>query len=734
MSKLIAVSVVAGAQQWVNDAEESLQKAIDSFGPEQAIELPNTGYYLPVIYGLTGIKVEKVKDMEQVLAHARELLPPEITERLWTPYLGSALDAGMATLFAQEIIEALRYLHEPGFYTETDTPTEDNLWLGAADDIIMRERGVEFVDGTAPGFAAITGSAPDVETAVKLAQELKEKMLYVFIAGKNQVNKVSFAEQLVEGGMELGWNTRLVPFSPYVSGHIFSLGFATRAALAFGGVQAGDYRNVLKYNKDRVFAFVLALNEVSDKKYATAAGAISYGFPTIADTPIPEILPTGVCTYEHVVSSVPHDEMVQRAIEVRGLKVVVTEVPVPVAYGPAFEGERIRKGEYQVEMAGPKSAGFELTEIADDVEDGKVTVVGPEIDEVEAESTVPFGIHVEVSGRKMQKDFEPILERQGHSFFNEAEGVLHMGQRDTIWFRISKRAHDAGLTFADLGKIIHARYHGEFGEVVDKVQVTIYTKQEDVERLLEKAQAAYAERDERLGSLTDESVDTFYSCTLCQSFAPTHVCVITPERPGLCGSYNWLDGKAAFEINPTGGNQPVAKGETVDDDRGQWSGVNDFVRENSQGSVEAFNTYSMMENPMTSCGCFEVISCVLPMCNGIMTVNREFKGDTPSGMKFSTLAGSVGGGVQSPGFLGHSKFYMGSPKFISADGGIKRLVWMPKELKEEMREFLQAAGERVGIPDLVDKIATEEDAVEESEVLEYLQKVGHPAVEMESLF
>jgi acetyl-CoA synthase len=732
MSKIIATSVIAGAHQFVNEAEESLQKAIDTAGPEAAIELPNTGYYLPVIYGLTGIRVEKVKDMEQVLAHARELLPEGPTERLWTPYLGTALDAGVATLFSCEIIESLRYILEPGFYTETDAPTADNLWLGAADDVIMRERGVEFVDGTAPGFAAITGAAPDVETAVAIAQQLKEKMLYVFIAGKD--DGVSFAEQLQEGGVEMGWNTRLVPFSPYISGHIWSLGFATRAALAFGGVQAGDYRNILKYNKDRVFAFVLAFGHVTDRKYAAAAGAISYGFPTIATSDIPQILPTGVCTYEHVVSNVACEDIVARAIEVRGLKVVVTEVPVPVAYSPAFEGERIRKGEYWVEMAGPKSMGCEFTEIADDVEDGKVTVVGPEIDELEQGSTVPFAVHAEVSGRKMQKDFEPILERQGHSFFNEAEGVLHMGQRDTVWMRISNKAKEAGFKFEHLGKIIHARYHADFGTVVDKVQVTIYTKQEDVEKIMERAAKAYHERDERLGSLTDESVDTFYSCILCQSFAPTHVCVITPERPGLCGSYNWLDGKAAYEMNPTGGNQPVPKGQTMDDARGQWSGVNEYVREHSQGQVEAFNTYSMMENPMTSCGCFEVISCVLPMCNGIMTVNREFKGDTPSGMKFSTLAGSVGGGVQSPGFLGHSKFYMGSPKFISADGGIKRLVWMPKELKEEMREMLQKAGEREGVPDLVDKIATEENGTEEEEVLEYLTKVGHPALEMDPLF
>ncbi len=732
MSKIIATSVIAGAHQYVAEAEEAFEKAMDTAGPEATIELPNTGYFLPVIYGLTGIKVEKIKDIEQVLRHARELLPEGPAGRLWTPYLGTALDAGVATLFSCEIIESLRYLLEPDFYTATDSPTDDNLWLGAADDLIMRERGVEFVDGTAPGFAAITGAAPDVETAVGIANQLKQKMLYVFIAGKD--GGVSFAEQLVEGGVDLGWNTRLVPFSPHVSGHIWSLGFAARAALSFGGVEAGDYRKVLRYNKERIFAFVLAFGEVTDRKYAVAAGAISYGFPTIATSDIPEILPTGVCTYEHVVSNVACEEIVNRAIDVRGLKVVVTEVPVPVSYSPAFEGERIRRGEYWVEMGGPKSLGCEFTEIAGEVEDGKVTVVGPEIGDVEEGSTIPIAIHAEVQGRKMQKDFEPILERQGHSFFNEAEGVLHMGQRDTVWMRISKRAHDAGFTFEHLGKIIHARYHADFGEVVDKVQITVYTKQEDVERVLERARLAYHERDERLGSLTDESVDTFYSCILCQSFAPTHVCVITPERPGLCGSYNWLDGKAAYEMNPTGGNQPVPKGETLDEDRGQWSGVNEYVKEHSQGQVEAFNTYSMMENPMTSCGCFEVISCVLSMCNGIMTVNREFKGDTPSGMKFSTLAGSVGGGVQTPGFLGHSRFYMGSPKFIAADGGIKRLVWMPKELKEEMREILEKAGERAGVPDLVDKIATEENGSEEAEVFEYLQKVGHPALEMEPLF
>jgi len=107
---------------------------------------------------------------------------------------------------------------------------------------------------------------------------------------------------------------------------------------------------------------------------------------------------------------------------------------------------------------------------------------------------------------------------------------------------------------------------------------------------------------------------------------------------------------------------------------------------------------------------------------------------TPCGMKFSTLAGSVGGGVQTPGFIGVSKFFLTSKKFIKADGGFKRLVWMPKMLKEEIREALQRRSEEIEIPDFIDKIATEEDAVTEEEVLTFIQKVGHPVLEMESMF
>jgi len=726
LSKIIASAAIRGAHQKVKEARKMLNKSLEQFGPKQEVEFPNTGYYLPIIYGITGIAIKTLGDMPPVLEEAEKLLPPIPKEKIWLPYLGNALDAGMATLFAEEIMEAIKYVMGPN-------PVE-GIWLGAADDVIIRERGIEFVDGSAPGFAAVIGATPKNDIAVKIARELQQKSIYVFMSGNT--NGKAFAEQLNEEGVDLGWETRLIPFGKEIGSTIYSLGFATRAALTFGGVKPGDYRRILLYNKNRIFAFVLALGEVTDEKYANAAGAINFGFPTIADTDIPAILPRGVCTYEHVVPEIPREEIVSKGIEVRGLKITITEVPVPIPYGPAFEGERVRKEDMHAEFGGTKSKCLEFlyTKNLAEVEDGKIELFGQDIDSVEPGTAIPLAIIVEVAGRDMQLDFEPILERQIHHFVNYGHGLLHIGQRNIAWIRISKDAYNAGFRIEDIGKIIHAKLHSDFGAILDKVQVKLYTDEKKVEELLKVAKPVYKARDDRIGALTDEGVDTFYSCTLCQSFAPNHVCVISPERPGLCGAYNWLDGKASHQINPTGPNQPVKKGELIDDHLGIWKGVNEFVYKNSHQTLDSFSAYSMINDPMTSCGCFETIVAVLPMTNGVMVAPREYPEMTPCGMKFSTLAGSVGGGVQTPGFIGVSKFFLTSKKFIKADGGFKRLVWMPKMLKEEIRESLQRRADELEIPDFLDKIATEEDAVIEEEVLNFIQKVEHPVLEMESMF
>lgn len=722
MSKIISSIAIGGATKVVDVVDGFVRQAIADKGADCPVGFPDTAYYLPVIYSLLGHKVEKLGDMLYVLDECKSLLGQPPADSAWLPYFGDTLDAGMATLFAAELLEACKYLVGPN--------PVDGIWLGAAGDVIIRERGIEFVDGSAPGFAAIVGAAPDVPTAVKIARELQEKNLYVFIAGNT--DGVSFAEQLVEGGVEVGWDTRLVPFGKDASSAIYALGFANRAALSFGGIQPGDYESNLRYNKERIFAFVLALGAVDEVKCAAAAGCLSYGFPIIADTAIPQILPSGICTYEHVVTNVPLDQIVEKALEVRGCKIKITKVPIPTSYGAAFEGERIRKEQTHVEFGGNRTLAFEYvtTKNLDEVQDGKIDVVGPDVDDIEPGTALPLGIWVEVAGRKMQSDFESILERQIHHLINGAEGVWHMGQRDIIWMRISKAAKEKGFSIKHFGEILHAKLLNEYPAIVDKVQVTLFTDEGEVTKRIAEARRVYRERNLRVESLTDESVDTFYSCLLCQSFAPNHVCVITPERLGLCGAYNWLDGKAAYEIDPTGPNQPLLKGECLDPIRGQWKNINDYVYTNSKQTISAFNAYSMLKDPMTSCGCFEAIVAMVPECNGVAIVNREYAGDTPLGMRFSTLAGAVGGGQQTPGFIGVGKAYISSRKFISSDGGHKRIIWMPSELKETLKEELIHIGEQIGIADFIDKIADENTGTDPVSISEFMKSVGHPALDM----
>jgi acetyl-CoA synthase len=757
MSRYIATRAIRGANALVIEAELMLNKAIKEKGPDTPVVFPNTAYYLPLIYGMTGQEVETLAQLQPILEHARTLLHPVPSPNHWTPYLGETLDSGMATLLAAETIEAVRFVYELqpepmlGFELAGGTAYSNNgnglvgHLNGPIDDIQLRSWGIQLVDGRMPGFAAIVGAAKSNEVAVKIVRELQRRNILTFLSGN--VNGRSIIHQLSEEGVELGYDTYTVPFGTDTISAIYALGFATRSALTFGGLKAGQARDILLYNRERVFAFVLALGEVDDLKYAAAAGAINFGFPVIADTVIPEILPTGVTTYEHVVS-MPFAEidgaddleraerLVQKCIEIRGVKVQVADVPVPVPYGSAFEGEVVRKSDMRIEFGGKYSRAFEFLRMTslDQVVDGKIEVVGPGFDEIEDKGHMDLGIVVEVAGRKRQEDFEPVLERQIHYFINGASGIQHIGQRDIAWIRISNSAGEKGFDLKHFGKILHARFHSDFGAIVDKVQVTIYTEPDQLDEWLATAREAFDYRNRRLSNLTDDAVEEFYSCTLCQSFAPNHVCVVSPERLGLCGAYNWLDCKASYSINPTGPNQPIKLGRSVDLEKGYWEGTNDYAKVGSHGVVEEVAMYSIMENPMTACGCFECIVMLIPEANGVMVVSREDTSMTPAGMTFSTLAGMAGGGMQTPGVMGVGKFYLISPKFISADGGFKRVVWMSSYLKETMSDELQAVAAREGDPDLINRIADERNATTVDDLLAWLEEHNHPALVMDMIF
>ncbi len=398
---------------------------------------------------------------------------------------------------------------------------------------------------------------------------------------------------------------------------------------------------------------------------------------------------------------------------------MVENIEIPVSVGPMNEGERVRGPDMYVELAGPKSYGFELVKVVDDASD-EIKIIGKDIDEMEEGSRTPFAVIVNVSGESLEEDLEGVLERRIHEIFNYIEGVMHLNQRDSVWIRINKDSYNKGLRLKHIGKVIQDIYKAEF-PFIEHIDVIFITDPEKVEEELKKAKEIYTNRDEKTKNLHEEDVDVFYGCIMCQSFAPTHVCIITPDKPALCGGINYLDARAAAKIDPEGPIFEVPKGNCIDELKGIYDKVNEVVQDKSQGAIEEITLHSVLDKPSTSCGCFEAIVFYIPEVDGFGVVDRSFKGETPMGVPFSALAGQCSGGRQVEGFCGISVAYMKSPKFIQADGGWNRVVWLPKDLKDRVGD---------GIPEeIADKIATEEDVSNIDELQEFLKNNDHPIVE-----
>lgn len=407
----------------------------------------------------------------------------------------------------------------------------------------------------------------------------------------------------------------------------------------------------------------------------------------------------------------------------------------PFTYGTDFEGERIRPDNLYVEFGGESSRMVEWLTTAgiEDIEDGRIDIIGSDINDSGEKTALPLAIVVEVAGNKMQPDYEPVLEKQIHRILNRIQGVMHTGQRDMGCLRISESIADKGFTLRHIGVILYQKLHEDFERILDKVQVKIFTQDSRVTEILNKVKSVYTKRDARIEGMTDENTDTFYSCTICQSFVPFHICTISPQRSSPCGSYNWIDCKASYDIDPTGPNKPIAKDSSIDLRLGQWQGINDFVKKSSQGKTEYYNLYSIMDKPMPTCEWVECISVVLPLCNGIMIADKDYTGMTPCGMDFRTIVDNIKGELDTPGFMGHSRYNITQRKFINAEGGIKRIVWMPQILKREISNRFNTITIELGIPDLMERIADEDTGNTEEAILPFLKAANHPALSMEPL-
>jgi len=583
------------------------------------------------------------------------------------------------------------------------------------DESVVRQQGIGFIDGSNPGYALLLGDNTVHISAI--VDSLREKRIVVFVV-ENTLHS-----SLRDMDVSTGWEAGVVLMSMDNA-----LGFITRVSQVFGNVEGPDA--VWGYARERLRGFTLLLGEPTPERLMQAQAAISLGCPLLSTGELPSsIEPWGILdNYPSVIGGIEPAHIVQNGIEERGLRIHVPLPELPVAYSPDFSGQVVRD-----DACGACLTGVELTVSGEDIVDGRITVVGPDLDSG-LSGDQPYAMLIEVSGREMKLDFEPVLERQIETMFNDVDGVVHRGQRAMVTMRVSQKAIDKGLRLHHLGEILYARYHNEYGTILSCVQITFLTTPEQIQTITGRAQAIYEQRDKRLSSLTDEDVDTFYTCNLCQTIAAGHLCVISPEHPGACGAVDWMDTRAAVSIRPVGPNKAVKKEGLIDARLGQWESVNQIVQQESGGAMETYSLYSMMQDPGTACGDFECITAMLPLTKGVMVMENAYDGITPSGMDWTMLYEMVGAGAPIPGFIGHSKRALHRDKFISAEGGWRRIVWMNLTLREELRPVLEALAIEGGLPGFVDSIATEEDALTEDEILAHMEAVDHPALKMEPMF
>jgi len=570
------------------------------------------------------------------------------------------------------------------------TTTNDIFTAAAASDgVEVRRRGIGFIDGSIPGYALLMGN--DSSVVAPLLKGLTQRKILVFIVDE------ALAADLERTGQSLGWDSGMVSL-----GLLEALGFITKVAQTFGDAANPD--EVLDYARQRLRGFTLLLGDPTPGRLEKAQAALLLGCPVLS------------------AAELPLAEIVQLGIEECGMQIQMPMPDLPVAYSPDFSGQAVSD-----EICGACLSGVELVVTGEDVVDGRITIIGPDL-EAAADDDQPYAMLVEVSGKEMQPDFEPVLERQIETILNDMDGIIHRGQRTLVTLRVHQKSIKLGLRLYHLAEALHARLHNDFGNILSRVQITITTEPSQIDVIRESARGVYQQRDERLSRLSDEDVDTFYTCNLCQTIAAGHLCVISPEHPGVCGAVDWIDARAAVSIRPIGHNKTILKEGLIDANLGQWQSVNRIVAQESRGALEAYSLYSLMQDPGSACGDFECITAMLPLSNGVMVMSHDYAGMTPSGMDWAMLHEMVGAGMPVPGFLGHSKRALQRDKFIAAEGGWRRIVWMNYSLREELRPMLESLAADADVSGFVDMIATEKNTLTEADILAHVESVRHPAL------
>ncbi|HAA37849.1 MAG TPA: CO dehydrogenase/CO-methylating acetyl-CoA synthase complex subunit beta, partial [Firmicutes bacterium] len=341
--------IYAGSNAALGLAEQAVNEAIAQKGEEQKVAFPDTAYSLPIIYAATGNKITTLAELQGALAVVKSLIVEEED-------LEKALNAGLATAASAEIIEAVKYVLQ-------EDPYAEEPGIGFVPDPVIRSLGVPLVSGDIPGIAVVIGEAAEPASVVEIVKDYQTKGILTFLVGK-------VIDQVIAGGVKVGLEFRVIPLGYGVTAVIHAVSVAVRAAFIFGALQAGDLAALLTYTKERVPAFVNTFGPLNEVVVSAGAGAIALGFPVIADTEVPEV--PGA-----LIAETNHKQTVKTSLEARGIKIKVTEIPIPVAFAAAFEGERIRRDAVYAEFGSKRSKAWELVRMKElaEIEDHKIELI-----------------------------------------------------------------------------------------------------------------------------------------------------------------------------------------------------------------------------------------------------------------------------------------------------------------------------------------------------------------------
>lgn len=625
---------------------------------------------LPTVYSWTGRDALKVSDMPDILHGGAD------------KGVYGMLDLGTRSSMAYDIIASI-----------SDGYMISDSWI--------EEHGADLVDNTVPGIALFIGE-PD-EMSLDEIDYCENKGMTIILSGGYADLETESDVLRLHGMSVLGVNSLL-----------------SRIALIYGKIEPGSRTSLAKYLRKRPRLITMHTGRLTVFDVVTIFSAAAVGSFTVSDSVFPTI---------PRISDRFSENMSARAMAERG---ITFDKNRRVRSGSTFENRRIRKADTYFEFGGTDTtASYEIVLSSDDVEDGSVFIDGEEMHKLKR-GEYPLSIEVVVSDN-VDPGMEQAIERRIHFALSRTEGVWHSGQRNNAWIRISVDAVEKGIRFKDLGENIISDIRENFGNVAKGVEVRFSITPSFVSSGLEKARANYRKRDSLLKDITDDEVEVFFTCTMCQTYAPGHICIITPERPSVCGSVTWADAKVGSEIDPYGHQRPFFKGELIDEAKGIWKGVDDMVRKASMGSISGVYIHSVVDSPMTACSCMEVVAAISDDRRSILLVDRSDNGENPSGMSFSELSSLVGRGAQIPGYMGIGRHYILSPGFLKGDGGLRRVSWISSRLKSILGESLRNACEETGVKDLFDKIGDENCVSDAASLEHWMLEKDHPALHLELL-